>query len=896
MEELEVFNPEIGQIRIQHVEDEVQKSYLDYAMSVIVSRALPDVRDGLKPVHRRVLFAMHELGLTAQAKHQKSAAVVGTVMKDYHPHGDSAIYDTLVRMAQNFSMRYTLVHGQGNFGSIDGDSAAAMRYTECRMEKISAEMLQDINKETVDWSPNYDGRINEPKVLPAKIPQLLLNGSVGIAVGMATNIPPHNLSEICQGVIYLIDNPEADVDQLMEFVKGPDFPTAGNIFNIEDIRAAYATGKGRILMRAEASIEDDKKGSRIIVTEIPYQVNKSTLVAKIAELVKARRIEGITDLRDESDREGMRIVIELKASTYPKKILNQLFELTQMQVAFHVNMLALSPTLEPRIMTLKEVLEYFIQHRVDVITRRTQFDLNKAKERAHILEGLKIALDHLDEVISTIRKSADRVDARTQLMAKFSLSERQTEAILDMRLAQLAALERQRIEDEYAAVLKEIAFLEDLLAHPEKIRSVIKDELTEIVQKYGDVRKTKIFPHGLDKFSAEDLIPDESVIISLTKDNYVKRVPVATYHNQIRGGKGVIGMTTKDEDQVDHLITASTHDDILFFTNKGRVFQTKVYELPPSSRQAKGQALVNIIQISGTEKVTTVICMDKKQLAAYQYFLFATVKGTVKKSAIKDYANVRKSGLIAINLDAGDELAWVKTTSGHDRVIEVSAQGQGIYYEETDVRVMGRSAAGVRGMKLRSGDRVMAMDVVAWSTDAKNTPNPDLLLVLENGFGKRTQLHNFSLQQRGGIGMRAAQVTSRTGQLIGMYITASDKDDVLMMSQHGQTLRTAINTVKRLGRDTQGVTLMKLPANDKVASVAIIAAEVLADTVPALAPALTKAKAPVKKVVKKAPTKSKPVSKSKAVSKSKPKSKPKSDAKTEKKSPTYKVHEYKKGS
>ncbi len=825
-QDITIDNPLIGRIRIQQVEDEVRKSYLDYAMSVIVARALPDVRDGLKPVHRRVIYAMHELNLSASAKYSKSAAVVGEVMKDYHPHGDSAIYDTLVRMAQDFSMRYMLVDGQGNFGSIDGDSAAAMRYTECRMAKISAEILQDIEKETVDWVDNYDGRLKEPTVLPSKIPQLLLNGSVGIAVGMATNIPPHNLGELCDGVVHLIDHPEAEADELMQFVKGPDFPTAGIIYNVEDIRAAYTTGKGRIVMRARAVIEDDKKGARIIVTQIPYQVNKATLVTKIADLVKEKRVEGISDLRDESDRDGMRIVVELKANAYPSKILNQLFELTQMQTAFHVNMLALTPTLEPRIMTLKEVLAYFIEHRVNIITRRTQFELKKARARAHILEGLRIALHHLDDVIDTIRKSDDRPDAKSKLMNKFNLSDLQTEAILDMRLSQLAALERQKVEDEYNEMQKIIKHLEDLLAHPEKIRSLIKDETVEIKQKYADPRRTEIISSALGRFSAEDLIPDETVLISITRDNYVKRVPTSTYHSQGRGGKGVIGMTTKEEDLVDHLVLASTHDDVLFFTNKGRVFQTKVYELPSSSRQAKGHALVNIIQISPSEKVTSLITLSKKERENFKYFYFATMLGQVKKTLIDDYSNVRKTGLIAINLQPKDELRWVMMTTGSDRIIMVSAQGQAIYYNEADVRQMGRSAAGVRGMKLRPNDNVMAADVVRWPevTGAK-APDPDLLIVLENGFGKRTALHHFTLQQRGGIGMRAAHCTSRTGNIIGMYVVANLSADVLIMSGQGQTLRTSLTSVKRLGRDTQGVTLVRLPSGDKVASVAILDSE-----------------------------------------------------------------------
>lgn len=821
MEEIEIVNSEIGKINIRHVEDEVKKSYLDYAMTVIVSRALPDVRDGLKPVHRRVLYAMHQLNLVASAKFTKSAAVVGTVMKDYHPHGDMAIYDTLVRMAQNFSMRYPLVDGQGNFGSIDGDSQAAMRYTECRMQKITAEMLEDIAKDTVDWSDNYDGRLKEPNVLPAKIPQLLLNGSIGIAVGMATNIPPHNLGELCDAIFYLIDKPDCDVEELLNFVKGPDFPTAGNIYSLEDIKSAYVTGKGRIIMRAVAEIEEDKRGSHIIVSEIPYQVNKATLVSKIADLVKDKKIEGVSDLRDESDRKGIRIVLDLKSNAQPKKILNQLFEHTPMQTAFHVNMLALSPELEPRIMTLKEILEYFIEYRIEVVTRTIKFDLNKAKERAHILEGLKIALDFLDQVIETIRKSSDRDDAKNKLIAKFKLSDLQANAILDMRLSQLAALERQKIEKEYEDILKTIAYLEDLLLNPQKIRELIKSELVEIKKKYADERRTKIIPHGLDKFSAEDLIPDEQVVVTITKDNYVKRVPSSMFHNQVRGGKGVIGMTIKEEDQVDHLLVASTHDDMLFFTNKGRVFQTKVYDVPQAMRQAKGQALVNIIQINQDEKVTSLITLNKNEKQAGKYFLFATENGLVKKTAIVDYANVRKSGLIAINLQANDQLRWVRVTNGEDKVVEVSAHGQAIYYDEKDVRNMGRSAAGVRGMKLRSGDKVISADIVT-NEHVKSKKTYDLFLVTERGFGKRTQLNNFTLQQRGGIGMRAANCTEKTGRIVGMYLLGEERGDALLMSTKGQTLRTPIKSIKRLGRDTQGVTLIKIASGDKVASVTII--------------------------------------------------------------------------
>ncbi len=824
------YDPTIGNLKPQDLVYEMETSYLSYAMSVIVSRALPDVRDGLKPVHRRVLYGMYETGLRHNVKYRKSAKVVGEVMGNYHPHGDTAIYDTLVRLAQDFSMRYPMVDGQGNFGSMDGDSAAAMRYTECRMSAISEEMVMDLEKDTVNWTDNYDGSKQEPVVLPARVPQLLLNGTMGIAVGMATNIPPHNLNELCSGITHLIDNPEATVDDLMEHVKGPDFPTGGSIYNNEDIKMAYATGRGRIVMRAKANIEEGKRGFKIIVTEIPYQVNKSTLIEKIADLVKDKKIDGISDLRDESDRTGVRVVVELKANSYPKKVLNKLYELTQMQTAFHVNMLALTPDLEPRVMTLKDVLGYYIEHRKEVIERRTKFELKKAEDRAHILEGLKIALDHIDEVINTIRASANRDEAKVNLMAKFNLSELQANAILDMRLSALAALERKKIEEEYNEIMARITYLMDLLAHPEKILLLIKDDLKQVVEKYGDARRTVIIPHALGQFSAEDLIPDEQVIVALTHSNYIKRQEIDTYRKQTRGGVGVIGMTTKDEDIIDHLVCASTHDDIFFFSNKGRVFKSKVYELPSTSRQAKGTPIVNIIQIAQDEKITAILTFGKSQMKKNKFFIMGTTSGQIKKTEIEKYDNIRKTGIIAVGLKGKDELKWVKTSCGKDTIVEVSQKGQAICYLETDVRPMGRSASGVTGMKMRHGDEVMSMDVVPeiespFTPGRESQKGPDMLVVLENGFGKRTMLRNFHLQKRGGMGIRAANCTPKTGDIIGMHITYSDQGDVVLASRKGQFIRMELLKIKRLGRDTQGVTLMKLKEHDKVSSVALILPE-----------------------------------------------------------------------
>ncbi|MEK9156085.1 MAG: DNA gyrase subunit A [Patescibacteria group bacterium] len=816
-----VFQDGVGLLKPRELVAEMEISYLDYAMSVIVSRALPDVRDGLKPVHRRVLYAMYDTGLSHSAKYRKSAKVVGEVIANYHPHGDMAVYDTLVRLAQDFSMRYTLVDGQGNFGSMDGDSAAAMRYTECRMTAIAEEMAADIDKETVDWQENYDGTTREPEVMPARIPQLLLNGSMGIAVGMATNIPPHNLKELCEGIIHLITNPEAGVEDLMKHIKGPDFPTGGNIYNIEDIKTAYTTGKGRIMMRAKADIEESKRGWRIIITEIPYQVNKAAMIEKIADLVKSKRIEGISDIRDESDRHGVRVVIELRANSYPKKVLNKLYEMTPMQTAFHVNMLALTPDLEPRVMDLRDICTFYIQHRQTVIERRTRYELKKAKERAHILEGLRIALDHIDEVINTIRASANREDAHKNLVKKFDLSSIQASAILDMRLSALAALERKKIEDEYEEVLRTIARLEDILAHPKKILGLIKEDLLEVVKKYGDERRTTIVPQALGEFRAEDLIPDEQVIVSITRGSYIKRQDVGTYRKQVRGGVGILGMTTKEEDIVAHLVCANTHDDIYFFTDRGRVFKNKVYEVPATSRLSKGTPIVNIIQLAPREQVTAFLTVSKQQ-NGQKYFIMGTVSGQIKRTEISQYDHIRKTGIIAIGLKGNDKLKWVKTSTGGDVVVEVTEHGQAICYPEEEVRPMGRGASGVTGMRLKGNDQVMSMDVVPGKCFTDKATQADMLVVLENGFGKRTRISLFHLQKRGGYGMLAANCTHRTGNVIGMHMTYSDFGDVVLASCQGQFIRLALVNIKKLGRDTQGVTLMKLRPGDKVSSVALI--------------------------------------------------------------------------
>lgn len=808
-----------GLIRNRLLEEEMQESYLDYAMSVIIARALPDVRDGLKPVHRRVLYAMWETGLRAGTKYRKCAAVVGEVLKSYHPHGDLAVYDTLVRMAQDFNMRFPLIDGQGNFGSMDGDSAAAMRYTEARMSQISEELLYDIEKQTVDFVANYDSTKEEPRVLPARLPNLLLNGSMGIAVGMATNIPPHNLGELCSAINHLIENSDCTIEDLLDHIKGPDFPTGAEIYGIDQIKSAYATGKGAIVMRAVANIEENKRGYRIVVSEIPYQVNKADLIAKIANLVKEKKIEGIVDLRDESDRKDkVRIVIELKNNAYPKKVLNRLYELTSMQTAFYTNMLALVDGIQPKVLTLKNILEEYLKHRKIVVRRRTKYDLDRAKERAHILEGLRIALKSINEIINLIRKSANRDVAFKSLIAKFKLTEAQAGAILDMRLSSLAALEREKIEVEYQEKIKLIKDLEIILASEAKILEIIKKELNQLKTKYQSERRTKIYPESLGRFSAEDLIPSEQVIILLTRGNYVKRMPVSAYRSQIRGGKGVMGMETKEEDMIEHLVAANTHDDIYFFTDRGRIFHTKVYEIPSVSRLSKGQAIVNILQISPEEKVTAMITVSSKEIDKYKYILLATSKGIVKKTNLSMYSKVRKTGIAAIKLKSDDRLRWVRLTDGGNFVFQVSAKGQSILYKESDIRPMGRTAAGVRGINLKKDDYVVATDVILPGEEASS----DALVVLEKGFGKRTPLRFFKLQLRGGMGMRVANVTERTGLIVGMRLTQGDDYDLILASSKGQMIRIVISSVKKLQRDTQGVILVRLNPGDKVTSVTVI--------------------------------------------------------------------------
>lgn len=805
----------IGNVKIRNLSEEMKKSYLDYAMSVIVARALPDVRDGLKPVHRRVLYAMHELGLKSNVKFRKSATVVGDVLGKYHPHGDVAVYDTIVRMAQSFSLRYPLIDGQGNFGSMDGDRAAAMRYTETRMTRISEEMLADIEKNTVDFLPNYDGTRTEPKVLPAKIPQLLLNGTLGIAVGMASDIPPHNLGELVDGLNAIIDNPEITTDELVQYVKGPDFPTGGVVFGSETIKAAYGTGKGKIIVRGVAEIEEEKSGRhRIMISEIPYQVNKAELIAKIAELVKAKKIDGISDLRDESDRKsGVRIVIELKQNAYPKKVLNKLYKHTNLQIAYHFNMVALLDGIQPKTMTLKDILEQFVFHRKKIVIRRTKFDLEKAKERAHILEGLKKALEHIDEIVKTIKQSKDKLIAHKNLVTRFKLTDKQTAAILEMKLSTLSGLERQKINNELKEKLKLIQDLSGVLKSEKKVLEIVKKELFEMKEKYADKRKTKIMPGGIKEFKVEDLVPNEQVVVTLTRDNYIKRVPIGTYQTQKRGGKGKSGMTTKEKDIVKQLIVTMTHNSILFFTSKGRVFKNKVFEIPSASRKAKGQALVNFLQLAPDERVTTILCTDGN-LCDAKYLFMTTKKGVIKKTPLQKFENVRSSGLIAIKLKDSDELGWVLPSTGNDEFLIISAKGQSIHFSESDVRPMGRAASGVRGIRLREGDIVISSNVI-------KDDQAEVFSISENGYGKRTSIGEFTLQKRGGIGLRAAKVTQKTGSIIAVEVIYDIKKEVVVISSKGIVLRTEIRSVKRLGRDTQGVRIIRLNPDDKLASMTV---------------------------------------------------------------------------
>ena len=815
VEEPEILNddPEVRGIEKSTVESVMEDSFLKYSMSVIIDRALPDVRDGLKPVNRRILYAMNKNGWRAPHATVKSAKIVGEVMGNYHPHGDSSIYDAMVNLAQPWKMRYTLVEGQGNFGSMDGDEPAASRYTEARMDKVGSELLSDIEKETVDFRDNFDGTEKEPVVLPAAVPNILLNGQMGIAVGMATNIPPHNLGEVVDATVAQIDNPEITLDELLTHIKGPDFPTGAEVYGGAPMRQAYETGRGSVTIRAVANIEERKNGRySIVITEVPYGMSKENFVDKVRELVLAKKITHIADARDESARGKVRVVVELKKDAYPKKILNQLYKLTGLQTSFHYNVLALVNGIQPRVMGLKEILAEFIKYRQGVIRRRTEFELRKAKERAHILEGLKIALDHIDEVIKTIRESYDDADKR--LMDRFGLSEIQAAAILAMQLRRLQGLERDKIESELKQLHELIRKLEAILADENEILRVVKEELIAMKEKYGDERRSKIINHELGKFSDEELIPEEDAVVLLTTENYIKRTLASDYRKQNRGGKGKRGMTTKEEDIIAQIVPASTHDYLLFFTNKGRIFRLKAYEVPAAGLNAKGVAAVNLLQLQPEEKITAIIKHEKGSKDT-GYLFMATKNGTVKKTPLEDYANIRTNGLIAIKLDDGDELRWIKKTDGENDVIISTSAGQAIRFNEKDARPMGRSARGVRGVRLRPNDCVVGMDIV--TSDGQT-----LLVISEKGFGKRTKAANFPTHKRGGVGIKAAVVTAKTGPIISVQTIDPGMTDAILVSQNGQTIRLSLKDIKLLGRTTQGVTIMRLDGNDAVSSIGLM--------------------------------------------------------------------------
>ena len=815
VEEPEIMNddPEVRGIEKSTVESVMEDSFLKYSMSVIIDRALPDVRDGLKPVNRRILYAMNKNGWRAPHATVKSAKIVGEVMGNYHPHGDSSIYDAMVNLAQPWKMRYTLVEGQGNFGSMDGDEPAASRYTEARMDKVGSELLSDIEKETVDFRDNFDGTEKEPVVLPAAVPNILLNGQMGIAVGMATNIPPHNLGEVVDATVAQIDNPEIALDELLTHIKGPDFPTGAEVYGGAPMHQAYETGRGSVTIRAVANIEERKNGRySIVITEVPYGMSKENFVDKVRELVLAKKITHIADARDESARGKVRVVVELKKDAYPKKILNQLYKLTGLQTSFHYNVLALVNGIQPRVMGLKEILAEFIKHRQGVIRRRTEFELRKAKERAHILEGLKIALDHIDEVIKTIRESYDDADKR--LMDRFGLSEIQAAAILAMQLRRLQGLERDKIESELKQLHELIRKLEAILADENEILRVVKEELVAMKEKYGDERRSKIINHELGKFSDEELIPEEDAVVLLTTENYIKRTLASDYRKQNRGGKGKRGMTTKEEDIIAQIVPASTHDYLLFFTNKGRIFRLKAYEVPAAGLNAKGVAAVNLLQLQPEEKITAIIKHEKGSKDT-GYLFMATKNGTVKKTPLEDYANIRTNGLIAIKLDDGDELRWIKKTNGENDVIISTSAGQAIRFNEKDARPMGRSARGVRGVRLRPNDCVVGMDIV--TSDGQT-----LLVISEKGFGKRTKAANFPTHKRGGVGIKAAVVTAKTGPIISVQTIDPGMTDAILVSQNGQTIRLSLKDIKLLGRTTQGVTIMRLDGNDAVSSIGLM--------------------------------------------------------------------------
>lgn len=798
-----------ARIREINISQEMRTSFLDYAMSVIVSRALPDVRDGLKPVHRRILYAMNDLGIVAEKPHKKSARIVGEVIGKYHPHGDSAVYDTMVRMAQDFNQRYMLVDGHGNFGSVDGDAAAAMRYTEARMSKISMELLRDISKNTINYQDNYDGSEREPIVLPARFPNLLVNGATGIAVGMATNIPPHQLGEVIDGVLALSKNPDLTIPELMEYIQGPDFPTAGQILGKSGIRRAYETGRGTVIIRAKVEIEDRGNGKQsIIVNELPYQVNKAKLIEKIAELVREKKIDGITDLRDESDRNGMRIVMEIRRDANANVLLNNLYKHTALQTSFGINMLSLVDG-EPKVLNLKQCLYHYLEHQKVVIRRRTAYELEKAEARAHILEGLRIALDHLDEVIALIRSSRTTEMARQGLMERFGLSDKQAQAILDMRLQRLTGLEREKIEQEYAELVKLIAELRAILADEEKVLEIIREELTEIKERFNDKRRTEIVPGGLEFIEDEDLIPEQNVVITLTHNGYVKRLPASTYKSQNRGGRGVQGMGTNEDDFVEHLLTTSTHDHILFFTNKGKVYRTKGYEIPEYSRTAKGIPIVNLLGVDKGEWVNAIIPI--REFTDDDYLFFATKQGLAKRTPLSSFANIRNNGLIAITLREEDELISVRLTTGEKDIIIGTSNGMLIRFHEQDVRSMGRSATGVKGITLDEDDLVVGMEIVE--------ENTDVLIVTKNGYGKRTSIEEYRIQSRGGKGLKTCNITDKNGKLIAVK-SVKGEEDIMLITAAGVLIRMPVDQISQMGRNTQGVRLIRLDGEQEVATVA----------------------------------------------------------------------------
>ncbi len=814
----ETTNYSIGYVRPRNITEEMRNSYIDYAMSVIVGRALPDVRDGLKPVHRRILYSMREDGLTHSARFKKSASVVGTTLARYHPHGDMAVYGSIVRMAQDFSMRYPLIKGQGNFGSIDGDPPSAMRYSETRLSKIGEYMLKDINKDTVNYTSNYDGTRKEPVVLPAPVPQLLLNGSLGIAVGMATSIPPHNLNEVVDACIYLIDNPKSDTEDLMKFVKGPDFPTGGEIYNKEEIITAYSKGKGSMIVRGKAEIIENKNRDQIVITEIPYGVRKAKMVEEFAKMVQKKKLDGVKDIRDESDRDGLRVVLDLKQGAFPKKILNRLYNFTPLQETFHLNMLALVDGIQPRVMSLVEILTNYIEHRRDVVVRRIRFELERAKQRAHILEGLEKALSHIDEIIKTIKKSESRDNAKINLIKKFEFSEVQTDAILDMKLHRLARMEREEIENELKEKLALIKKFTAILKSKKKMDDVIKKELLEVKEMFGDKRRTKVFNQALGKINERDLIPQEETIVTITQGGYIKRINPSIYKEQKRGGKGLLGMKTGQEDVVEHFIEAMTHDYLLFFTDSGKVFRVPVYLVPEGARASRGRGLMNFLEISSNEKVLTVIPLKRKEEGeSVKNLVMITRKGLIKKTPLKDFDNIRRSGLIAITLRKGDELCRVRKTTGNDEIFISTKKGQVIRFNEKDVRAMGRQASGVKGISIRKDDQIADMSIISKEIAEKGS----LLLITENGYGKRVGISIYRSQKRGGIGVKTIKNPEKIGEVISVKVIV-ESEDLIAISRLGKVIRMKLDRIPKQSRITQGVMIMRLDKGDKLASIICI--------------------------------------------------------------------------